>query len=56
MPIIKASHPINIVNEIISHQTSSTHDEKNKSKLGSPPSLATTAHNNNTDKQFQVFL
>jgi len=28
MPTIKASHPISIVNEIISHWTDSTHDEK----------------------------
>jgi hypothetical protein len=28
MPTIKASHPINIVNEIISHQIDSTHDGK----------------------------
>jgi len=56
MPTIKASHPINIVNKIISHWTSSTHDKKIKSKLGSPSSSATATHNNNTDKQFQVFL
>ncbi len=30
VPIIKPSHPISIVNEIISHQTDSTHNENQK--------------------------